>query len=159
VSRFIKACTAVLAVLALHLVAVPTAAHADPTRNPGCKSVRATQKYGTAGVTAYGQTRIFRFCWTGGTVTRSKVYNVTGDAECWSNAIFQDKNCKGPTDRNRVPIQSSQKFGGGSGNIYFWFQTRDCATGPLKILCSPWRWHGARYTIKQGGWFLADADV
>jgi len=58
-----------------------------------------------------------------------------------------------------VPIQSSQKFGGGSGNIYFWFQTRDCATGPLKILCSPWRWHGARYTIKQGGWFLADADV
>lgn len=143
----------------LAYLASPGVATADPQRPPGCKSVKVTQRYQFAGATAYGQTRLFRFCWTGGPVMKSRVYAVTGDVECWSNAIFQDKNCKGPTDRNRVPIKSAQSFKDGSGTIYFWFQSRDCATGPLEWFCSP-SWHGARYRIKQGGgWYLEDADV
>ena len=142
------------------MAVVPTVAQADPVRAAGCKTVTATQKYTAAGITAYGQFRALRWCWTGGPVMQSKIYGITGDADCWSNATFQDQNCKGPTDGAKIPISSSQRLGNGSTRVYFWFQSRNCATGPLNLVCSGWAWHGARYVIKQGGgWYLEDGDV
>jgi len=149
----------ILAMVGLHLV-VPNPAGADPTRSPGCRSYQSTQKYGVKGVTAYGQTRSFRFCWTGGRVLRSKIYNITGNGYCWSNGIFQDRNCSGPTNLQKVSISSTQRFGRGSTYIYFWFQSRNCVTGPFNFVCAPWNWHGAKYLIKQGGGVvLSDPDV
>jgi hypothetical protein len=141
-------------------VLAPTNAIADPSRNAGCRSAQSTQRWGKLGIVAYGQTRSFRYCWTGGLVMNSKVYAISGDANCWSNSLFQDQNCKGPTDRNKVPIGSSLRFSHGYANIYFWFQSRDCVTGSLNFVCAPWTWHGSRYTLMQGGsWVLADNDV
>lgn len=151
---------AVLALIVGCFVATGTSANADPSRPPGCTSKSVKQRYAVGGVTFYGQERSVRFCWTGGPVLQSKIYSVSGDAYCWANFSNQERNCVGPTDRNKVRISISQRFGRGYATVYFWFQSRGCATGPINLICSGWKWHGAKYHLKQGGsMVLVDADV
>lgn len=108
----------------------------------------------------YGQERTARFCWTGGLVGNSKVYGIRGSAYCWDNGPNQTRNCVGPTDRYRVPIDPSRRYSNGTAYVIYWFQSRSCATGPINLVCSSWKWRGAKYALKQGGGMtLVDANV
>jgi hypothetical protein len=98
-SRFVRALVILATIAGFYGVLAPTNAIADPSRNAGCRSAQSTQRWGKLGIVAYGQTRSFRYCWTGGLVMNSKVYAISGDANCWSNGPEQS------TDRFVAEVQ------------------------------------------------------
>lgn len=157
--KIARIATAIACLMSMQCLIAPSAT-ADAVRDPGCTTKTRVQKYVFSGVTFYGQERTARFCWTGGLVGNSKVYGIRGSAYCWDNGPNQTRNCIGPTDRYRIPIDSSKRFGNGTAYVFYWFQSRSCMTGDLGVICSSWKWHGAKYALKQGGGMtLVDASV
>lgn len=117
----------------------------------GCKNKTFTQKYGVAGATFYGMKMVFRYCWTRGTSSQSKNYNFRGDTYPWANGIYQVQNDRGPTNSSKVSISESWRDSDNSTTIYFWFQSRGCATGNLNFACTGWVWHKFKFKVLAGG--------
>ncbi|MFE7226108.1 DNRLRE domain-containing protein [Nocardioides sp. NPDC057577] len=114
----------------------------------GCKKRSFTQPW-AAGVTFYKLYVAFRWCWTRGRSPRN--YNISGTTDAWGYNIYQVQNDQGPTYSDRRAISESWKDSDGVTNLYFWMQTRGCATGPLGWFCNKWRWHRIWVKIYAGG--------
>ena len=70
--------------IAIGLVGPSSPAAADPIYPKGCAS-HAVSFSGGVLYDWYGLDASIRYCWTGGTVAASRLYNVTGSAATWAN--------------------------------------------------------------------------
>ena len=144
-----------LAALALALATLAFSAphaSADPYHSAGCRTASFTEHWGFVNAgpgIAYGTTNTMRWCWTAGSMTQEKVYNVTGHNYCYANTIFKVQKCLGPTDAYKYPISAGTRYSGGTAYAYFWLQSEDCVPGTP--VCSGWSWHKMKYALEAGG--------
>ena len=123
----------------------------NPYYKAGCKSKAFTQKYKAGGVTFYGLNYSVKWCWTSGYWNSIKNKKISGSTDPWANGPYQVSNDSGPTNSARVPIDIGWVDSDGTTNVYYWFQSRGCATGPLDQGCTKWVWHKMHLRLYAGG--------
>jgi hypothetical protein len=149
-SRLLIRSMIAVCIAALGLFSAPLA-HADPSIPAGCSNVSGGHRFG--GIDAYPTYQVeinVRFCWTGGVITTSRISDISGNTFASATTIYQTQNAVGPTNGNRVGINSSARYGN-QVTVYSNFQSRNCATGPLEIICSTWTWHQGALTLYANG--------
>ena len=119
----------------------------------GCESGTAHNYWGgSSSFPVYEITVRISWCWTTGTASSSRIYNIRGQADSDSTTFWQDRNANAPTHADHTPIYAADRFGP-QVDVYGWFQTRSCSTGPLSLVCTSWLWHRTHMQLWRGGGF------
>jgi hypothetical protein len=123
------------------------------TVRAGCGRLAEKVDWGVNPVDTFGIELAARWCWTNGAYSKSKVYRILGTADCYSNYNYQVQNCKGPTYRDRIPIEESHVARGNFSNLYWYFQSRVCVPvlSGFVDACTNWKWHMVGIAVRSGG--------
>lgn len=121
----------------------------DPVQRAGCADGSIHHNWGNNTYPTYQYTLYLHWCWsTGG--SSSRITDIRGTGVSSSTTIFRTQNASGPQTTNHVNILPADVFGN-TTYVYGWFQSDNCITGSLGLICSPWTWHRSTVQLTYGG--------